>query len=428
MKGRVLIVGGGVMGTAIAIETARRTDPLRAPAVLFEKSEMGAGSSGHSGAILRMFYADRTVALMARDSLREYAAFEARTGRSIGFERTGVMTLAGPDQPDWCDRIRTCVAELSELGIEIRAVEGNEIRELVPGIRVSASTVGAWEPASGFVDPARTLQSFAALARNYGAVTRVGVAVEEILVEGGKVVGARTSEGDYTAGQVVVVAGPWSGGILRALGVEIPLRIVQPENHFVTMPESEVSETEEARPSGSTGLSFDIEDPAEAVSEGVDFLAPRGLHPVLIDLEHDFYCRCEPSTRRSRIGRADYSGHEILETPEDRTEEISEETRRWSREVLTRRMPDYEKQADAGSLSSWYTLTPDAQAVIGPVAGIEGLFVVAGFSGHGFKLAPAVGEGLAQMLFDEPVTAFEPDFFAPDRFKGDEEWGGRFGL
>jgi sarcosine oxidase, subunit beta len=54
--------------------------------------------------------------------------------------------------------------------------------------------------------------------------------------------------------------------------------------------------------------------------------------------------------------------------------------------------------------------------VIGPVEGVEGLFVVSGFSGHGFKLAPSVGEGVAQMLWGEPVSAFDPAFFEPTRF------------
>ena len=64
-----------------------------------------------------------------------------------------------------------------------------------------------------------------------------------------------------------------------------------------------------------------------------------------------------------------------------------------------------------------YTMTPDAQAIIGPVPGIEGLILAGGFSGHGFKLAPSVGEGVAQMLVGEPVSAFEPDFFAYERFE-----------
>jgi glycine/D-amino acid oxidase-like deaminating enzyme len=63
-----------------------------------------------------------------------------------------------------------------------------------------------------------------------------------------------------------------------------------------------------------------------------------------------------------------------------------------------------------------YTLSPDAQALIGPV-GEPGLFVVGGFSGHGFKLAPSIGEGVAQMLWGEPVSAFDVGFFSPDRFR-----------
>ena len=107
---------------------------------------------------------------------------------------------------------------------------------------------------------------------------------------------------------------------------------------------------------------------------------------------------------------------------------MSPELKRWARSALARRLPEYEKRPDAGSIAAWYTLTPDAQALIGPVPGIAGLFIVTGFSGHGFKLGPSVGEGVAQLLFSEPVTALDLDFFSPTRFKGGETWGGRFGL
>jgi glycine/D-amino acid oxidase-like deaminating enzyme len=93
-------------------------------------------------------------------------------------------------------------------------------------------------------------------------------------------------------------------------------------------------------------------------------------------------------------------------------------------------MPLYREQPDRGAQAAWYTLTPDAQALIGPCPGFENLFVVSGFSGHGFKLAPSIGEGVAQLLAGEPVGAFDARFFSAARFPGREAraWGGQFGL
>jgi glycine/D-amino acid oxidase-like deaminating enzyme len=415
------------MGTAIAVRTAQRTDALRDPVVLFEKGEIGSGASSRSGAILRQFYSNREVATMARDSLREFSQFETRTGRSIGFTRTGVLTLAGPKHPEACELLCENVEMLNELGIDVRRVNVGEIRDLIPGIKVGKGVIGAWERHGGFVDPVRTLDGFASLARNYGAVTRLGAWVDEILVEEGRVVGARTSQGEYEADQVVIAGGPWSGRMLEALGVDLPLRVVRPENVFVGMSACE-AEPEDAHSMRGSTLSFDIEDMAEKAGEEMDGLAPRGLHPVLVDLEHEFYCRCEPATKRTRIGRTDYENDELVEDPDDLDETVSEEVKAWGREAIARRMPEYEGQPDAGALAAWYTMTPDAHPLLGPVPGIEGLFIATGFSGHGFKLAPSIGTGMAQMLLGDPVTAFDTEFFSPARFKGGEEWTGRFGL
>jgi sarcosine oxidase subunit beta len=121
MRARILVAGGGIMGVSIAQRCAQRTvDPNREAVVLLERRQLGAGSSGRSGAILRQHYHDPVVARMARDSLREYASFEMRTGNPIGFQRTGVLTLAGPHQPEWCERIRANVAMLRDLGVDTR--------------------------------------------------------------------------------------------------------------------------------------------------------------------------------------------------------------------------------------------------------------------------------------------------------------------
>lgn len=422
MRARILIVGGGIMGVSTALRCAQRTaDPNRDPVVLLEKKHLGAGSSGRSGAILRQHYHDAVVARMARDSLREYAGFEERTGLPLGFHRTGVLTLAGPAQPDWCQRIRDNVAMLRDLGIDTELVDATRMRALVPGIQVANEAVGAWEPGGGFVDPNRTLESFAKLARSHGATTRIGVELTGIRVANGRVIGARTSEGDYEAEQVVVVAGPWTRALFRELGLDFPLKVVRPENHYLAVPEM-ASDGEESSRRPSFSLE-ELQEPSRASARAV-----RGLHPVLIDLEHGFYARCDPAHARTRVGHVDYDDDHELADPDTLVEEVSDELKRWSRTALSKRLPPYAERPDAGSIAAWYTLTPDAQALIGPVPGIAGLFIVTGFSGHGFKLGPSVGEGVAQMLFDEPVTALDPDFFSPTRFKGGESWGGRFGL
>ena len=432
MKAKILIVGGGVMGTSLAIKTALKTESLTDPIVLLERSEIGAGSSGGSGAILRQFYADRMVALMARDSLREYASFETRTGRPIGFQRPGILTIAGPGQADFeaCrELIRKQTTALREVGIPIEYVEAEAIARLLPNVQLGADVVGAWEPEGAFVDPLRTLHAFAALARTYGAITRLGVELEDVIVENGRVVGAHTADGEVTTEKIVLVAGPWTGKILEKLGVDIPLRIVSPENFYFSMPDV----GEESPPDhgvSASGFAFDIAESFENAGAEAGTVEPIGMHPVLIDLERDFYARCEPTERRTRVGRVDYENHPVLRHPEDIEASGREEFRAWARQALVGRLPEYEGRADAGDLVSWYTLTPDAQAVVGPVPDIEGLFIAAGFSGHGFKLGPSIANGLTQMLFDEPVTAFDPEFFSPTRFQGRaaDQWTGRFGL
>lgn len=416
------------MGVSIALNAAKRCDPLSEPVILIERSGLGAGSSGRSGAILRQHYSDRVTAAMARDSLKYFSSFERYTGRPLGYQRTGVLTLAGPGRPQDIELLERNVEMQVSIGIDTRRVEAPEIRELVSGIQVEDGSVGAYEPGGAIVDPMKTVEAMAALARETGVVTRLGVEVCSFLIEKGAVVGVETSAGRFYAPLVVVATGPWTRGLFNGLGVEMPFRTVRPEQHFVAMP---------MQPGGEEGEDFgDLDDPASASGEilgrkvgdlpsGADPEArftmerdpdPAPAHPALLDIEYGYYAKCESRNRRTRIGRMDYTADQELEDPDDLVEEVDAAFSSWARESLCARMPAYQEMPDVGAEAGWYTLTPDAQAVIGPVPGHAGCFVVSGFSGHGFKMAPAVGEGVAQMLFGEAVSAFDPEFFSLDRF------------
>ncbi|MBK7642560.1 MAG: FAD-binding oxidoreductase [Planctomycetes bacterium] len=419
MRAKVLVIGGGVMGAAIAWQLALRLDPHDEPVVLLEKQELAAGSSGRSGAILRQQYSDRVLAAMARDSLRVYTGFERATGRYIGFVRMGVLTLAGPVQREEQELLRRNVAMQQELGIEVELLDAEGIQRVSPGIAVREGTLAAFEPSGGGVDPLRCVEAFAALARENGAATRVGVRVESIAIENGRVRGVQTDDGFIEAEEVVVAAGAWSRALLERAGIALPLRAVRPEQYFKQMLEGPIT-PEDLR----------ARDEVEARFAWTKPQLPTPSHPVLLDLESNFYTRCQPHEGRTRVGRMDYSEDAEIADPDMLDENVSEKYVEWARERLEERIPAYRAKKDAGTAVGLYTLTPDAQALIGPRREAAGLWVVAGFSGHGFKLAPSVGEGVAQMVCGQPVSAFDPEFFDPHRFDGKSgaAWGRAFGL
>jgi sarcosine oxidase, subunit beta len=420
-RAKVVVVGGGVMGVAIAWHAAKRADAIEEPVVLLEKTALAAGSSGRSGAILRQHYSDVELAAMARDSLRVYAGFEARTGRSIGFQKTGVLTLAGPERPETIALVERNIVMQQSIGIDTRRVDAREIRALVPGIDVSDGVIGAFEPDGGGVDPHATVEAIAALAREEGAITRIGVRVTALRVEKGRVTGVDTNEGPIEAETVVVAAGPWTRELLARAGVDVPLRVVRPEQHFLATPRASIAWSE---------ANERLED---AMLDRFGFERRRlasPAHPVILDLERNFYTRCEGHAARTRIGRMDYLLDDSVADPDALDEVVTSEFEHWSRAELERRLPMYRDERDVGSQAGLYTLTPDAQALIGRWPKLAGLVVVSGFSGHGFKLAPSVGEGVAQIVWNETVSAFDPQFFAPDRFAGRESSAGNgaFGL
>lgn len=421
MKARILIVGGGAMGTSIALHAASRTDPLREPVVLIEKNTLGAGSSGLSSGIVHQTYSDRAMAGMARDAVKAYSGFEQSTGRSVGYRRTGVLLIAGTDEAR-VTKLRTNVEMQLEIGIDVRWVDAEEIRALVPGIEVSDDAVGAYEPGGGFIHPGRAIGALAALARSKGAITRVGIANPRILIEGGRAVGVETDAGKFFAPQVVLATGPWTRRIASELGVELPLSIARTDDSFVQMPVPGQDNPDETvlppLPGAETLIvDRDLLETRFYTTDPTDHLPVP--HPVLVDFANGYWARPHPGLERTRVGRLGWNNLREVDDSDspDRLDRAADpEFDRWAHAAISRRLPVYTDMPTVDSQPAFVTLTPDHRPIVGPVESIPGLFVAAGFTGNDFHLAPSIGEGMAQLLLGQPVSAFDPELFSLTRF------------
>src|SRR5947209_2132804 len=209
----VLIVGGGVIGTSIAFALAKRR---AGRVVLLEKSYLGAGSSGKSGAIIRQHYSNRLTASMAQKSLRTFEHFDDIVGGPPVFTHTGMVLIVNER-----DRagLEANLALQQDLGVNVRKVSAQELTEIDPNARLAEDEIAAFEAEAGYVEAVQVVASFAEAARREGADIRLGVEVRSLVAQGGKVVGVETNEGRYNSGTVILATGPWAAQLGQQVGV-----------------------------------------------------------------------------------------------------------------------------------------------------------------------------------------------------------------
>src|SRR5262245_56471990 len=214
----ILIVGGGVMGTAIAWTLAKRRVGR---VMLLEKSYLGAGSSGKSGAIIRQHYSNRLTAAMAQKSLRVFEHFEDVVGGPPVFTRTGLILLVNEKDRSG---LEANLAMQRELGIDVRLVTSQVLADIDPNARVAEDELAAFEAEAGFVEAVQVVYSYAAAARKEGADIRLGVEVRDVVTEGSKIAGVETNEGRYNSPTVILATGPWAARLGNGMGVKVPVQ------------------------------------------------------------------------------------------------------------------------------------------------------------------------------------------------------------
>ncbi len=376
----IVIIGGGVMGASIAYHLAKQGG---GQVMLLERQALCNGTSGRSGAIVRQHYSNDFTIRMARESLAVFQHFDDVIGGDCGFLTTGMIVMT---DTQGAEALRANVKMQQGQGVETELVSHAEVREVAPGYNSEGVELACYEPGTGVADPMATTHCFARRARDYGVSIREFVAVTQILAEAGRVTGVRTSLGDVHAPVVVLAANVWSVGLAQALDISLP---ITPTRH-----------------------------PMVALRRPDDFGGRMGLHAVGLDLARQVYLRPD-------IGGVTLVGStENVLTPSDPdtyAQGLTEqEIAAHFRTMAAGSMPALARAVPRGGWAGIYDDTPDYHPVLDRLPGYEGLYCAAGFSGHGFKLSPVVGQWMAQFV----LTGKKPgdmQHFVFDRFNAGRE-------
>ncbi len=346
-----IIVGAGVQGASLAFHLAERgMRPL-----ILEKSTVAAGATGRSSGLVRMHYDLEVEARLAQRSLAYFIDWVARVGGECGFTTVGFLQLVPHDE---LPALYANTAMQQRVGINTSVITAETVRRLLPGIDVEDDQAAAFEPASGYADPTQTCSSLIAAAIARGARLIQGCAVTAVRVVGNRVVGVDTSRGSFDAPIVVDAAGAWAGRVAALAEVEVPITVWRHDVAYVQRPP-------------------DIH-----------------RHPAFIDFENSFYARPEGDSL-TLVALEDGN-------PFDVDADASVDTAapgfiEKAAERLVRRLPEFARAGLHSAHSGQDGITPDQHPIIGP-AGPDGFWLDCGFSGTGFKTAPAVGASLAQLI------------------------------
>lgn len=351
----VIVIGAGVQGASLAFHLAARG----ADVLVVERSTVGAGATGRSSGFVRMHYDLEAEARLAWASFPYFERWAEHVGAGDpGFVRSGFLQLV---PPSLADALRANVAMLAAIGVETRTVDASEVADIVPGAVTDDVVVGAWEPRSGYADPAGTAAGFLAAARARGARTLQGCAVREVVVEGDRVRGVETDVGPCSAGIVVDAAGAWAPAVARSVGLAIPVEVWRHDTVYMGLPEGRATD-------------FPIVlDHALQV-----YFRPEGSEQMLVGLETANELGGSPDRGFAALPRT------VTETLIDR---------------LTRRLPWMAGGTLRTSHGGQDGMTPDQRPII-DIVGPDGFVLLCGFSGTGFKTAPAIGAGLAGLLLE----------------------------
>jgi sarcosine oxidase subunit beta len=366
----VVIVGAGIMGASTAYHLAR----LGAGRVIvLERDTVCSGSTALASGGIRHQYGNRLGVELTTHSIVTYERFHEEFGVDPNFRQHGYLILIATE--DELATARRSVALQRSLGVDVELLDAAATRALCPYLNTDDLLGATYTPRDGYADPYLCATAIAARARDLGVTIEQQREVTGFIRHGDRVSGVVTAAGALEAGAVVIATGAWSGVVGKLAGVDIPVRPHR-RHKFMTAP-----------------------FPADRIPAAT---------PFVIDPHRNFSLRREGPGLLLGHGRRDEP--DSFDTRIDRSLEPR---------VVERAIHRAPALADAELMRAWaglYEMTPDQTGIVSGVPGVEGLHVIAGFSGHGFMHGPIAGQLMAEMLVHGRAVTMDASPLALARF------------
>jgi glycine/D-amino acid oxidase-like deaminating enzyme len=369
----IVIVGGGVIGASIAYHlTAKGARDV----VLLERGTIGGGETSKSGGFVQTHWdvlAEVRLIARSRDIFHDWSE---RIGGDCGFVRGGYLHVTGTDrEPD----VRRVHQMLLDEGLESQWIERGDLATLQPLINLDKLVGGAWEPTSGWADPVATTKSLAEAARRQGADVREGVTVVKLQHAGGKITGVQTTEGSLACRIVILAAGPWTLALHPEPAIPLPIELERGQVCYMSRPNN--------LPVRELGFYDEV----------------TGLYT-------------HPAGDTNLVGRDRDFPFEPVPDPDNYRRDVDAKWVVRAAMALGHRFPALRESLIRRGVTGLYDFTPDGQPIVDAPLGMDGYYVAAGFSGVGFKSAPATGLGVAELVLDGKATSVDLDHLRLARF------------
>jgi len=368
-----IIIGAGITGASTAYQVAQRG--LRI--ALLEKGSIGASSTRKSSAIIRQHYSNEVTACMAYHSLQVFHNFKEFVGGECSFVQTGFLVLTREED---LEGLRANVALQWRVGIETELLSVEDVRDRWPFLETQDLVAAAYEPLSGHADPNLTLNSYVQAARRLRRPFASIPARWSASIRPG---------GAFDAPLVLNSAGPWGARVAALAGVEVPI------------------------------------DPCRVQVTLFRRPLPGLEHPVVADFVNAVYWRAETG-EQTLVGLIDPEEAHAIVDPDAYNERVDVDFAADTGERPVRRFPAMSEADFTGGFAGLYAITPDWHPIMDELVPGSGLFICAGFSGHGFKLGPAVGRMAAAMMLGEEDPEFDRRLFRLSRYAEDKPVRGQY--
>ena len=373
----IIVVGAGIAGSGAAFALAERGHAV----TLLEREFPASGPTGKSSALCHVFYLMPELQFLAKRGIEILKTISEKTGESAGWNQIGDLWCCGENS---AAEFRRAVEQIKGLGCEIEALPAGELPALCPDFNFDGVEMAVWEPTCGYADSYSAANALVKGAKDRGCTVRQNTIATSLLAGAGKIKGVETNAGEtIRADKVLLAAGVWTKPLLAQVGVDLPIFI---ERH----PMAVLDAPNYARRIMPVCWVDDVQ---------MNYGRPDGNSAILLGT----WSGGGTGIRHDEAGR-----EEQITDPGVYREGVEIDEAVSILETFLPRIPALEQCGIRPGYAGLYDMSPDDNPIIDAVPGTDGLFVICGSSGHGFKMGAGVGEAAALMAMGEKAEMLAP--------------------